>query len=206
MAAPSPVSRHKPDITSLYKATLRVETPIRPQETPASPAHIERKRSNSIVSSETVCSEVKSNERYFITTMRSLEKDNAYLQVQIDREMSEKLELSRELSHLKTTNSLQDFKIEQLLIELRSLKMREFRVTTNENERREQRHERREHRPESPLTPSPPSILKSSSSSPRRNRISICPEGEDVDFRVDGGLNRDERSPRSECIFLKRVE
>jgi hypothetical protein len=132
--------------------------------------------------SESLCSEVKSNERYFISTVKSLESENAYLRKRLEQETKDKQSLAHDAMQLKTQNRLQELRIEQLMQELSTLRSLDLR------------------RPPAysftPGAPSPPpSIIKSSSSSPRRNRVAFNSVLEVASYK-----------DAKNCIFLERVE
>lgn len=159
---------NKAVFASLYNAPNRSSPPKRTLEASIKPSSYERKRSHSTISAEVASSKVRLSERHFIATAKDLERDTALLQQKLDRELEGKIELARELSHLKSKNSLQEFQIEQLLIELKLLKHRDLDAARTSSVYET-------YRVDSPVTPTPPSTMKSSSSSPRKTRTSGGP-------------------------------
>lgn len=167
-------------------------------------ASLERRPSSSTSSSiaDASLNEIKTNERYFISSVKSLERDKEILKRQLERVIDDKLELSREVAHLKTTNRLQELKIEQLMREIQAFRSREAK-SYKSNLSYDSTG--------TSLAPSPPSIMRCSSSSPKRHRVAFSSalkvaKFHKNDFRIipmDSSPLKD--SSHKDCSFLERV-
>lgn len=157
-----PSKTTKSDINLLYRATPLLKLSKHMHK--AMSETCDQGPGNSAAGTQVVqLSEVKSNERHFIATKKSLESDNAVLQQKIDREMEGHQALENELELLKYQNSIQEFQIEQLMFELKCLKANDLLIARESSFKGFSN--------EDPTTPTPPSALKPKATSPRRHRF-----------------------------------
>jgi hypothetical protein len=109
---------------------------------------------------------MKTNERYFISTVKSLERDKESLERQLDQVLNDKHDLALEVEKMAALNRTQELKIDQLMRELQALRAQGHRVCKSSLSYDSTRSE-------SQQTSSPPSIIRCSSGSPKRKNVAF---------------------------------
>jgi hypothetical protein len=148
---------------------------------------------------------MNTNERYFISTVKSLERDKEGLQRQLDQVLDHKRDLAHEVAKMGTHNRIQELKIEQLMRELQALHTQDHRACKSSLSYDSTRSE-------SQQTTSPPSIIRCSSGSPKRKNVAFnsalkVAKYNKNDFKIvmlKSSTLKD--NSQRDCNFLHRLE